>query len=96
MKNCLFFIILFSNSFAQKSGSYYCPIVGSIFSNFTGTMRCFQSLGAVSATDYKTACNKIGSNPINILNSDMGFEVISILKSLGYHTNWVCWVFRNI
>jgi hypothetical protein len=93
MKNYIFLVFFFSNSFAQKPASYHCPIAGSIFSNLTGTPTCFQSLGAVSAADYKIACNKIGSNVLNLLNSDMGFEVISILKTLGYQTNWVRFFF---
>jgi hypothetical protein len=68
---------------------YYCPIPGSIYTNSTGTPHCYQSVGAVLKSNYKSSCSNIGSNPLNIIDIATATEVIKILQYYGFYGTWV-------
>ena len=68
---------------------YYCPIPGSIYTNATGTPHCYQSIGTVLKSNYKSSCSSIGSNSLNVVDIASASEIISILQYYGFYGTWV-------
>ena len=73
----------------STTSAYYCPTAGSYYQNLTGTPNCYQTLGPILRANYASGCNNIGSNTLNVVNSAMALEVISVLQYFKYYGTWV-------